>query len=94
MNGPIFVFRQNRRLSYAMAWRLFRQYADALEQNGKPLTIHQLRHSSGSERAGKIDAPILKDLMGHKSLRTTQQYAQVNPEATRRAFREFDRSRS
>jgi integrase len=74
-----------------MARQLFCRYADGLSENGKPLTIHQLRHSFGSERAGKIDALVLKDLMGHKSLRTTQQYAQANPEKVREAFRAFDR---
>ena len=43
------------------------------------------------ERAGKMDAMILRDLMGHKSIRTTLRYAKVNPVNTRKAFREFDR---
>ena len=91
--GPIFESRQGSRLSYSMAWRLFRKYADGLEENGKTLTIHQLRHSFGSERAGEMDALILGDLMGHKSLRTTLQYAQVNGESVKKAFRAFDRRR-
>ena len=59
----------------------------------KKPTIHSLRHSFGSERAGTIDALILRDLMGHKNLRTTQQYAKVNPEASKKAFQQFDRDR-
>ena len=39
------------------------------------------------------DALILRDLMGHKSLRTTLQYAQVNGESVKKAFRTFDRQR-
>ena len=70
--GSLFESRHGTRLSYSMAWRLFRQYADGLEENGQALTIHQLRHSFGSERAGNMDALILRDLMGHKSLRTTR----------------------
>jgi hypothetical protein len=49
----------------------------------------------GSE---SIMAPVTKqprrNLMGHRSLRTMQQYAQVNGEATKKAFRAFDRQRS
>ena len=41
-----------------------------------------------------MDALVLRDLMGHKSLKTTLQYAQVNAEKAREAFREFDRQRS
>ena len=91
--GPIFESRHGTRLSYSMAWRLFRKYADGLQENGEPLTIHQLRHSFGSERAGEMDALILRDQMGHKSLRTTLQYAQVNGESVKKAFRAFDRNR-
>ncbi|MFC1526538.1 tyrosine-type recombinase/integrase [Candidatus Latescibacterota bacterium] len=86
--GPLFLSRQGR-LGYAMARVLFSGYAKGLP--GEPVTIHQLRHSFGSERAGKIDAMLLRDLMGHRSLRTTQQYARVNPEAARKAFDAFDR---
>jgi integrase/recombinase XerC len=88
--GALFVSRQGR-LSYAMAHHLFRGYAADLP--GDMPTIHSLRHSFGSERAGNIDALVLRDLMGHKSLRTTQQYSKVNPEAAQRAFEAFDRSR-
>ena len=91
--GPLFESRHGNRLSYSMAWRLFRRYAEGLETNGQPLTIHQLRHTFGSERAGQMDALILRDLMGHKSLRTTQQYAQVNGESVKKAFQGFDRQR-
>ena len=90
-NGPLCESRQGR-LSYATAYQLFRKYTKGL--GGKTtLTIHQLRHSFGSERAGEIDALLLRDLMGHRSLRTTQQYAKVNPAATKKAFQEFDRGR-
>jgi integrase/recombinase XerD len=90
--GPLFESRHGARLSYAMAWRLFRKYSSGLEGEGTPLTIHQLRHTFGSERAGQMDALILRDLMGHKSLRTTQQYAQVNGEAVKKAFKMFDQN--
>jgi site-specific recombinase XerD len=88
--GPLFVSRHGTRLSYSMAWRLFRKYAEGLGSEDAPFTIHQLRHTFGSERAGQVDALILRDLMGHRSLRTTQQYAKVSPEATRKAFDAFE----
>jgi site-specific recombinase XerD len=92
--GPLFESRHGTKLSYSMAWRLFRKYADGLEEHDQPLTIHQLRHTFGSDRAGQMDALILRDLMGHKSLRTTLQYAQVNGESVKKAFRAFDRQSS
>jgi integrase/recombinase XerD len=94
-NGFIFVSRQHSesggsRLSYAMAHKLFRDYSDGLIRGGKTATIHQLRHAFGSERAGVIDCLALKQLMGHQSLRTTLQYAEVNPAAARAAFRRYE----
>ena len=60
-SGPLLVSRQGR-LGYAMARVLFSGYAEGLP--GESVTIHQLRHSFGSERAGKIDALLLRDLRG------------------------------
>ena len=89
--GPLFESREGR-LSYPMAYVLFRKYSEGLQQpNGKPVTIHQLRHAFGTERAGRMDALVLRDLMGHRNIRTTLRYARVNPERTRQAFEEFDR---
>jgi integrase/recombinase XerD len=89
--GPVFVSRQGR-LSYHMARVLFKGAADGMDNpDGTPVTIHQLRHTFGTERAGAVDALVLRDLMGHKNIRTTMRYAEVNPERTRRAFKEFDR---
>ncbi len=94
-NGPLFISRQfsessGEALSYDMAYRLFRRYSVGVTSGGKAATIHQLRHAFGSERAGVIDSLALKQLMGHRSLRTTLQYAEVNPEAARAAFRRFE----
>ena len=91
-SGPLFVSREGR-LTYSRVHQLFCRYAEGLQNGDERLTIHHLRHSFGSERAGRIDALVLRDLMGHKSLRTTQRYAQVNPEEAKKAFREFDRQR-
>ena len=89
--GPLFASRQGR-LSYHMARVMFKGAADGLENpDGTPVTIHQLRHTFGTERAGALDALVLRDLMGHRSIRTTMRYAEVNPDRTRKAFREFDR---
>lgn len=91
--GPLFEGREGR-LSYSRAYQLFQRYAAGLQDGDKPLTIHQLRHTFGSERAGKVDTLVLRDLMGHRNVRTTERYAHVNPEATRRAFREFEREQA
>jgi integrase/recombinase XerD len=96
--GALFVSRQyteatGDRLSYAMAYRLFRKYSEGISYRGSPASMHQLRHSFGSERAGVIDALALRQLMGHRSLRTTLRYAEVNPAAAHEAFRRYEADR-
>lgn len=89
--GALFQSRQGR-LSYYMARKMFLKAADGITNpDGSQITLHQLRHSFGSERAGAIDPIILRDLMGHSDIRTTLRYSKVNPERTRNAFRDFDR---
>ena len=76
-----------------MARVRFGKYAEGMTRpDGRRLGVHQLRHSFGSERAGKMDALVLRDLMGHRSIRTTLRYAKVNPDNTRKAFRRLDRA--
>ncbi len=48
---------------------------------------------TGEDMSYEVKSFIGSDLMGHKSLKTTQQYAQVNGEAVKKAFRQFDRRR-
>ena len=45
------------------------------------------------QKAGHMDVMSLRDLMGHKSLRTTQQHTRVSGEAVKKAFGQFDRGR-
>ena len=90
-SGPLFESREGR-LSYPRAYQLFRGYVAGMKNPDRSaLTIHQLRHTFGSERAGTVDPFMLRDMMGHENIRTTLQYSRVNPEKTREAFKSFDR---
>lgn len=51
------------------------------------ITPHQFRHSYATRNVNSgMSAPVLRDLMGHKSLKTTDRYFRVKPE---RLFREY-----
>ena len=90
-SGFLFESREGR-LSYPRVYQLFRGYAAGMKNpDGSVLTIHQLRHTFGSERAGTVDPILLRDMMGHENIRTTLQYSRVNPTKTREAFKAFDR---
>jgi len=90
-SGPIFVTTHGQRLSYARARQLFMEAArNILNSDGTQVTIHQLRHTFCTERAGHIDSFVLQRLAGHNDIRTTLRYAKVNDTVAKEAFSNFD----
>ncbi|MDX1918711.1 MAG: tyrosine-type recombinase/integrase [Candidatus Caenarcaniphilales bacterium] len=78
-------------LSYGRARQLFNQATDGISNpDGSRVTLHQLRHTFATERAGYIDSILLMDLMGHADIRTTLRYAKVTGRAAQDAFERFE----
>ena len=90
-SGPLFVTTHGQRLSYARARQLFMEAArNILNTDGTQITIHQLRHTFCTERAGHIDSFVLQRLAGHNDIRTTLRYAKVSDTVAKEAFENFD----
>ena len=90
-NGPLFITAHGQRLSYARARQLFMDAArNLVNPEGTQVTIHQLRHTFCTERAGHIDSMVLQRLAGHNDIRTTLRYAKVNDQTAKEAFANFD----
>lgn len=90
-SGPLFVTTHGQRLSYARARQLFMEAArNIINSDGTPITIHQLRHTFCTERAGHIDSFVLQRLAGHNDIRTTLRYAKVSDTVAKEAFSNFD----
>lgn len=78
-------------LSYGHARKIFKKLTkDLYNPDGSQVTIHQLRHTFATERAGYIDSILLMNLMGHSDIRTTLRYAKASNKATKQAFDMFD----
>lgn len=89
--GPVFVTTHGQRLSYARARQLFMEASrNIVNTDGTPVTIHQLRHTFCTERAGHIDSFVLQRLAGHNDIRTTLRYVKVNDSVAKQAFTNFD----
>ena len=89
--GALFVTTHGQRLSYARARQLFMECArNIVNSDGTQITIHQLRHTFCTERAGHIDSFVLQRLAGHNDIRTTLRYAKVNDTVAKEAFNTFD----
>jgi len=90
-SGPVFVTTHGQRLSYARARQLFMDAArNILNTDNTAITIHQLRHTFCTERAGHIDSFVLQRLAGHNDIRTTLRYAKVSDTVAKEAFTNFD----
>ena len=90
-SGPLFVTTHGQRLSYARARQLFMEAArNIVNADGTQITIHQLRHTFCTERAGHIDSFVLQRLAGHNDIRTTLRYAKVNDVVAKEVFNTFN----
>jgi len=94
---PLFVSNRATRLRYGTVlyqWGKLCQGAKLLDAEGKPrYTIHQLRHTTATElleEGHKLE--IVQRRLGHRDIRTTMGYAEVN-DATVRAELEAGKKR-
>jgi site-specific recombinase XerD len=87
-DGALFVSRQNRRLSYQQAGKIFATYVKLSGLEGK-ITPHTMRHSVATHlHKDGVDLMTIKDFLGHESVQTTQIYAKMTLEHVRKAYRE------
>ena len=54
----------------------------------KQLSVHKLRHTAATlmYSTGKVDVRVLKDILGHEQLNTTQIYTHVSNEQVKKAM--------
>jgi site-specific recombinase XerD len=87
-DGALFVSRQNRRLSYQQAGKVFAAYVKLSGLEGK-ITPHTMRHSVATHlHKNGVDLMTIKEFLGHESVQTTQIYAQMTLEHVRRSYQE------
>jgi site-specific recombinase XerC len=76
--GPLFITRNHRAISRRMVYHLCRQYALAA---GIPESLahpHAFKHSCGTHVLSIVnDLVKVKDHLGHRSIQSTEIYAQV-----------------
>lgn len=99
--------RQTRISNKTVQWMVYK-YLDRAGLGMKGLSVHKLRHTAATLmfQSGKVDIRVLKDILGHEQLNTTQIYTHVidkniedavaqNPLSEikiQRKFKEYDES--
>lgn len=88
--GALFVSRNHRRLSVKTCQWLVYKYLKLSGLEDKHYSVHKLRHTAATllYGTGKVDVRVLKDILGHEQLNTTQIYTHVSSEQMRSAMLE------
>lgn len=79
--------RRNQRISQKTVQYIVYKYLDMAGLGYKKLSTHKLRHTAATlmYQSGNVDVRVLKDILGHEQLNTTQIYTHVSDESMQRA---------
>ena len=64
------------------------KYLDLAGLGSKHYSVHKLRHTAATlmYQSGNVDVRVLKDILGHEQLNTTQIYTHVSNESMEKAM--------
>lgn len=84
----LFLSSRGRRISVKTVQWMVYKYLKLAGFENKKLSVHKLRHTAATlmYRTGKVDVRVLKDILGHEQLNTTQIYTHVSDESMRDAI--------
>lgn len=83
----LFISSRKTRISQKTVQWMVYKYLDAAGLSGRGLSVHKLRHTAATlmYQSGEVDVRVLKDILGHAQLNTTQIYTHVSDENMERA---------
>lgn len=84
----LFISRLGKRLGNQAVQNVVYKYLQLAGLEGRKLSVHKLRHTAATlmYRSGKVDVRVLKDILGHEQLNTTQIYTHVSDESMKAAI--------
>ena len=76
----LFISKQHKRLSNKTVQWLVYKYLGLAGLDYKHYSVHKLRHTAATlmYQTGKVDVRVLKEILGHEQLNTTQIYTHVS----------------
>lgn len=84
----LFVSRNHQRLSVKTVQWLVYKYLKLAGLEEKNFSVHKLRHTAATllYGTGQVDVRVLKDILGHEQLNTTQIYTHLSDEQMKNAM--------
>ena len=75
-----FISRNKRRLSNKTVQHIVKTYLEKAGLGGQGYSTHKLRHTAATlmYQHGDVDIRVLKDILGHSNLGTTQIYTHIS----------------
>lgn len=84
----LFLSSRDQRISVKTVQWMVYKYLDLAGLGSKHYSVHKLRHTAATlmYQSGNVDVRVLKDILGHEQLNTTQIYTHVSNESMERAM--------
>lgn len=85
--NALFISRNHRRISPKTVQHIVKTYLEKSGLGGMGYSTHKLRHTAATlmYQHGDVDIRVLKDILGHSNLGTTQIYTHVSDKQIKRA---------
>lgn len=86
--SALFLSNREQRISVKTVQWLVYKYLDLAGLESKHYSVHKLRHTAATlmYQSGQVDVRVLKDILGHEQLNTTQIYTHVSNQSMEEAM--------
>lgn len=76
----LFLSSQKRRISREMVQKMVYKYLEKIGLDAQGYSVHKLRHTAATlmYQHGNVDIRVLKDVLGHENLSTTEIYTHLD----------------
>ena len=83
----LFLSSRNRRISREMVQKIVYKYLEKIGLDAQGYSVHKLRHTAATlmYQHGNVDIRVLKDVLGHENLSTTEIYTHLDSSQIERA---------
>ena len=87
--NALFISERKQRINYRTVQKIVKKYLNKAGWDTNTLSTHSLRHTSATllYKYGNVDIRALQDILGHKSVSTTEIYTHVDDEQLRTAVK-------
>lgn len=84
----LFISRQNNRMSTRAIQKMVYKYLEKIGLGNQGYSVHKLRHTAATlmYQHGNVDIRVLKDILGHENLGTTEIYTHLSNEQAQAAI--------